>query len=43
MCLSVLWIRIRFGFGRLDPDLDPGGQKSPTKVNKFQVLNENFS
>jgi hypothetical protein len=31
------WIRIHFG--RMDPDPDPGGQKLPSKVKKFQVLN----
>jgi hypothetical protein len=32
--ISVLWIRIRIDFGRLEPDLDPGGQKLPTKKRK---------
>jgi hypothetical protein len=41
-----IWIRI--GFGRLDSDPDPGGQKLPTKIEKkeiscFEVSAESFS
>ncbi len=33
-----IWIRIRFHFGRLDPDPDSGGPKLPTEVKKIHVL-----
>ncbi len=36
----MLWIRI--DNGRLDPDVDPGGQKRPSKVEKSEVLDVSF-
>jgi hypothetical protein len=42
------WIRIRIDFSRLDPDPNPGGQKSPQKLQKneetscFEVLDVLF-
>ncbi len=35
--LPVLWIRIRLDFGRLDPNLDPGGQKWAKKLKKAKM------
>jgi hypothetical protein len=35
--LTVLRMRIRIDFGWLDPDLDPGGQKWPSKIVKREV------
>ncbi len=32
---SVLWIRIRIDFCRLNPDPNPGGQKDPQEIEKM--------
>jgi hypothetical protein len=34
----VFRIRIRIDFGRLDPEPDPGGQKSPQKLKKIKKI-----
>jgi hypothetical protein len=37
--MSMLWIRIRIGFGRPDPDLkEKNYTKNREKINKFHVL-----
>ncbi len=37
--MEKMWIRIRTGYDRLDPDPDPGGQKWPTRI----VISEKLS
>jgi hypothetical protein len=36
--ILVSWMRIRIRFGRTDPDLDPGGQKGPSKIEKKEIF-----
>ncbi len=34
----MLWGQIRFDFGRLDPDPDPGGEKMDSKKTVLQIV-----